>query len=139
MHDYCGIGISGGSTTGELAKQLVNSGFGEMYLYSKNHYNAVINNYYSGLTFSETGKSHVHLVNKADVKPEPGDIIFFRWGGTNKREISHVGIVESYSNGVLTTIEGNTSYAGSHDPDIVGMGTRDFYSSQVIGIIKLNS
>lgn len=138
VRDYCGIGISGGGTTGELAKQIVNNDLGEFYLYSHNHFNAVKNNDYSGITFSETGKSHVHLVSKADVKPEPGDLIFFRWSGTNKREISHVGIVASYEQGNLLTYEGNSTFYGTHDAQYLGKGTRYYNSNDVIGIIKLN-
>ncbi len=35
-----------------------------------------------------------------------GDIIFFDWG--NDGTIDHVGIVESVTNGVVNTIEGNS-------------------------------
>lgn len=38
--------------------------------------------------------------------PEPGDMIFFK---DDDRSIVHVGIVESYDGGIVTTIEGNTS------------------------------
>ena len=42
---------------------------------------------------------------------KPGDIIFFNFSGGSIAE--HVGIVESVSPGAVTTIEGNTSMAGS--------------------------
>lgn len=40
-----------------------------------------------------------------DIKP--GDILFFKWAGSNR--VSHVGIVESCSGGKILTIEGNYS------------------------------
>lgn len=138
VRDYCGIAISGAGTTGALAKQLVNSG-NEMYLYSADHYNAVINNEYSGITFTQTGKSHVHFVSKDAVKPEPGDLILFKWSSSSsKREISHVGIVASYEQGNLLTYEGNSTFYGTRDAQYLGKGTRYYNSNDVIGIIKLN-
>ena len=55
------------------------------------------------------GTPYAH-VGVANYTPVPGDIVSWLWpkdeadGWTR----SHVGIVESYSNGVMTTIEGNT-------------------------------
>lgn len=46
------------------------------------------------------GRNQISFSAKASI-PQPGDIIYFSY--------SHVGIVESYSNGVIHTIEGNTS------------------------------
>ena len=42
----------------------------------------------------------------ASYVPAAGDIIFFDWG--NDGTIDHVGIVESVTNGVVNTIEGNS-------------------------------
>ncbi len=42
----------------------------------------------------------------ADYEPKMGDIIFFDWNGDGVA--NHVGIVKSYENGIVTTIEGNT-------------------------------
>ncbi|CAN7553382.1 CHAP domain-containing protein [Rhizobium sp. LjRoot254] len=44
----------------------------------------------------------------ADVNnpPEPGDILVF-WRGSKTGWMGHIGIVESYDNGIVTTIEGN--------------------------------
>ena len=42
----------------------------------------------------------------ASYVPAAGDIIFFDWG--NDGSIDHVGIVESVTNGVVNTIEGNS-------------------------------
>jgi len=39
--------------------------------------------------------------------PAPGDIIFFDWEPDGKCD--HVGIVESISDGVVNTIEGNSN------------------------------
>ena len=40
--------------------------------------------------------------------PQPGDLIFFKYG-TNNRRTNHVGIITSVNGTVFTTIEGNTS------------------------------
>lgn len=37
----------------------------------------------------------------------PGDVVYFEWSGNDNAD--HVGIFESYSSGVLTTIDGNVS------------------------------
>lgn len=37
----------------------------------------------------------------------PGDVVYFEWSGNDNAD--HVGIFESYSGGVLTTIDGNVS------------------------------
>lgn len=42
--------------------------------------------------------------------PQPGDIIYFK-SSRNQNITNHVGIVTSYSNGTVYTIEGNTSSA----------------------------
>lgn len=40
-------------------------------------------------------------------EPQPGDIVFFDWGGDGGAD--HVGIVESCDGSTVHTIEGNTS------------------------------
>lgn len=55
--------------------------------------------YYSALYYRQAGRFH-------DSKPEPGDQIFFTFQAD---EVSHTGIVEAVSGGIVTTIEGNSS------------------------------
>lgn len=55
--------------------------------------------YYSALYYRQAGRFH-------DSKPEPGDQIFFTY---QVGEVSHTGIVEAVSGGIVTTIEGNSS------------------------------
>ena len=55
--------------------------------------------YYSALYYRQAGRFH-------DSKPEPGDQIFFTY---QTGEVSHTGIVEAVSGGIVTTIEGNSS------------------------------
>lgn len=38
-----------------------------------------------------------------------GDIIFFDWADSNDGKADHVGIVEKVENGIVYTIEGNTT------------------------------
>lgn len=64
---------------------------------------------------------------KGEYKPKRGDIIFFLSNGR-----SHTGIVTGYNNGVVYTIEGNTSDTvayrqySEYDPDITGYGIPDY-------------
>lgn len=60
--------------------------------------------------------------------PQPGDQIFFTY---NPGEYSHTGIVEKVENGVITTIEGNTS-------DKVARKTYPTYSSVIAGYGRPN-
>lgn len=55
--------------------------------------------YYSALYYRQAGRFH-------DSKPEPGDQIFFTY---QAGEVSHTGIVEYVSGGIVSTIEGNSS------------------------------
>lgn len=55
--------------------------------------------YYSALYYRQAGRFH-------DSRPEPGDQIFFTY---QAGEVSHTGIVEAVSGGIVTTIEGNSS------------------------------
>lgn len=52
--------------------------------------------------FTERGQYHPR-----DHVPEPGDLVFFDWG--NDGSYDHVGIVEYVEDGMVHTIEGNTS------------------------------
>lgn len=47
---------------------------------------------------------------RAATPPQPGDIIYFK-SPRNTNITNHVGIVTSYSNGTVYTVEGNTSSA----------------------------
>ena len=55
--------------------------------------------YYSALYYRQAGRFH-------NSRPEPGDQIFFTY---QVGEVSHTGIVEAVSGGIVTTIEGNSS------------------------------
>lgn len=56
--------------------------------------------------------------------PQPGNLIFFDWEHDGVQD--HVGIVEKYENGVIYTIEGNTSNS-------VKERTYSVYSSDIFG------
>lgn len=59
--------------------------------------------------FQRFNRLHIGQHYGGTYVPKPGDIIFFTWtGDTSIGPLDHTGIVESYVNGVLTTIEGNS-------------------------------
>lgn len=59
--------------------------------------------------FKKWERAHSRVeVAKGKYKPKAGDIIYFK-GSRNNNETNHVGIVTKYSNGIVYTIEGNTS------------------------------
>ena len=60
--------------------------------------------------------------------PQPGDQIFFSYA---PGEYSHTGMVESIQNGIVTTLEGNTS-------DMVARRTYPINSSNIIGYGRPN-
>ncbi|MGX7107827.1 LysM peptidoglycan-binding domain-containing protein, partial [Facklamia miroungae] len=69
----------------------------------------------SRLTGREVGvERHKNIVKNKGIwmgltKPKAGDIIFFNWDGYRNGWGHHIGIVESYNNGLITTFEGNTT------------------------------
>ncbi|MCR8968372.1 LysM peptidoglycan-binding domain-containing protein [Facklamia sp. 7083-14-GEN3] len=68
----------------------------------------------SRLTGREVGvERHKNIVKNKGVwmgltKPKAGDLIFYNWDGYRNGWGHHIGIVESYNNGLITTLEGNT-------------------------------
>lgn len=59
--------------------------------------------------FQRFNRLHIGQYYGGTYIPKPGDIIFFTWSGSTAiGPLDHTGIVESYVNGVLTTIEGNS-------------------------------
>jgi len=64
--------------------------------------------------------------------PKQGDIVTFDWDGGGLAD--HIGIVESVNNGVITTIEGNSSlYAGSTAKTRVNRKTYNWDSRYIKG------
>lgn len=66
---------------------------------------------------------------------QPGDIVFFDWGGDGVSD--HTGFIESYSGGVYTCIEGNTS-PGTSGSQSNGGGVyrRTRYASQICAVAR---
>lgn len=58
--------------------------------------------------FKEIGRWEDSSYNGGYYTPQKGDLIFFRW--SNHSKIDHVGFVEYVEDGIVHTIEGNTSY-----------------------------
>lgn len=63
-------------------------------------------------------------------EPQSGDLIFYDWG--NDGITDHVGIVEKVENGMVYTVEGNTSDADHRNGDVVAqhsypIGSRSIY------------
>ncbi len=71
------------------------------------------------------------------VVPQPGDIVLFLWSNDadNGYNWSHVGFVESFSDGIVHTIEGNTN-TNIHSTGLVARKDRG-YNSTIVGILRL--
>ncbi len=70
-----------------------------------------------------------HSIN-SNYKPQPGDLIIW-YNHENAANLSHIGIVEKYKNGMVSTIEGNTGYdptarVGRHTRTVKGTGCNGF-------------
>ena len=76
---------------------------------------------YSAQYYKQNGAWHTS-------NPQPGDQIFFSYA---PGEYSHTGMVESIQNGIVTTIEGNTS-------DMVARRTYPISSGNIIGYGRPN-
>lgn len=64
-------------------------------------------------------------------KPKAGDIIFYDWNGDGTTD--HVGIVEKAENGMVYTVEGNTSDAAHPNGDVVAQHSYSIGSSFIFG------
>ena len=95
----------------------------------------------SNLIGRECGvQRHIGIMEKKGIwqgktQPKVGDIVTFDWDGGGFAD--HIGIVESVNNGVITTIEGNSSlYAGSTAKTKVNRKTYDWNSSYIKGYAR---
>lgn len=83
---------------------------------------------------------HIGIMEKKGIwkgrtQPKVGDIVTFDWDGGGWAD--HIGIVESVNNGVITTIEGNSSlYAGSTAKTKVNRKTYDWNSKYIKGYAR---
>ena len=95
----------------------------------------------SNLIGRECGvQRHIGIMEKKGIwrgrsQPKVGDIVTFDWDGGGWAD--HIGIVESVNNGVITTIEGNSSlYAGSTARTKVNRKTYDWNSRYIKGYAR---
>ncbi len=70
------------------------------------------------------------------VLPKAGDVITFDWDGGGFAD--HIGIVESVKDGVVTTIEGNSSTYGSSARTKVNRNTYNWNASYIKGYARPN-
>ena len=83
---------------------------------------------------------HIGIMEKKGIwkgksLPQQGDIVTFDWDGGGWAD--HIGIVESASNGVITTIEGNSSLsAGSTEKTRVNRKTYNWDSKYIKGYVR---
>ena len=66
-----------------------------------------------------------------DYEPQAGDIIFYDWNGDGTTD--HVGIVEKAENGMVYTVEGNTSDVAHPNGDVVAQHSYSIGSSFIYG------
>lgn len=64
-------------------------------------------------------------------EPQAGDIIFYDWNGDGTTD--HVGIVEKAENGMVYTVEGNTSDVAHPNGDVVAQHSYSIGSSFIFG------
>lgn len=64
-------------------------------------------------------------------EPSAGDLIFYDWGGDGITD--HVGIVERVENGIVYTVEGNTSDEAHRNGDVVAQHSYPIGSSFIYG------
>ena len=83
---------------------------------------------------------HIGIMEKKGIwkgksLPQQGDVVTFDWDGGGWAD--HIGIVESVSNGVITTIEGNSSLsAGSTEKTRVNRKTYNWDSKYIKGYAR---
>ena len=83
---------------------------------------------------------HIGIMEKKGIwkgksLPQQGDVVTFDWDGGGWAD--HIGIVESASNGVITTIEGNSSLsAGSTEKTRVNRKTYNWNSKYIKGYAR---
>ena len=83
---------------------------------------------------------HINIMEKKGIwkgktLPKVGDVITFDWDGGGFAD--HIGIVESVNNGIVTTIEGNSSnYAGSTEETRVNRKTYNWNASYIKGYAR---
>lgn len=59
-------------------------------------------------------REHSHGLKLVSISSaQPGDFVYFKWPGVSRDFCDHVGVVASNKNGVITTVEGNTSPGNS--------------------------
>ena len=95
----------------------------------------------SHLTGRECGvQRHIGIMEKKGIwkgksLPQQGDVVTFDWDGGGWAD--HIGIVESASNGVITTIEGNSSLsARSTEKTRVNRKTYNWNSKYIKGYAR---
>ena len=96
----------------------------------------------SSLIGRECGvQRHIGIMQKkgiwqGKVLPKAGDVITFDWDGGGFAD--HIGIVESVKDGVVTTIEGNSSTYGSSARTKVKRNTYNWNASYIKGYARPN-
>lgn len=70
--------------------------------------------------------------NRWTVRPEPGDIVFYKFG-SNNRWTNHTGIVVAVNGSRITAIEGNTSATTAGSQANGGMVAKRIRSANIVG------
>lgn len=86
--------------------------------------------------YGNANSKKIYHSRNSSYKPQPGDIVFFNYGG---RISTHVGLVISYKNGLLKTVEGNT---GSNSFTISKVSEGEYqveYRPAVIGYASMGN
>ena len=112
-----------------LTYWFVKNNKGKFYYFRDGNYDSLVS-HHSDLDSAALGRCIKS--NRNSFTPQKGDIILFLWNNAGSSvNWSHVGLVDSYSGGTITTVEGNVS-------DKVVKTTRKLSDTQVVAFIRPN-
>ncbi len=102
---------------------------GTFYYFRDGNYDSLVSHH---ADLNSAALSRCIKSNRSTFVPKRGDIIHFLWNNADaSTNWSHVGLVDSYSNGTITTIEGNVN-------DKVVKTTHKLSDTQVVGFVRPN-
>lgn len=103
------------------------------YCYAKTGYPLPKIGYKNGMAGCQTAVKHFRETDEITTDPKVGDIIFFDWNGDSRYD--HTGIFNGWKdkeNGVMYTIEGNTSLSNQSNGGAVMSRKRSIHNCVLV-------